>query len=86
MRSFRDGYYRAGMPWLLKGLLLAAKSKKGRELLFAASLIAIETARSKRARKMYATAWNLAKGRRSREVAADTARKITRRVKRAATP
>jgi hypothetical protein len=44
------------MPWILKGLFLLAKSRKGRELLFAAGLGIIELAQSDSARKMYAKA------------------------------
>jgi hypothetical protein len=44
------------MPWIVKGLLLLAKSRRGRELLLAAGLGAIELARGERARKLYAKA------------------------------
>jgi hypothetical protein len=44
------------MPWIVKGLLLLAKSRRGRELLLAAGLGAIELARGERARKLYARA------------------------------
>ena len=49
------------MPWLLKALLLALKSRRGRELLFAAGLGAVEAARSERARGLYARAANAIK-------------------------
>jgi hypothetical protein len=49
------------MPWLVKGLLLALKSKRGRELLFAGALGAYELARSERARKVYAKTWSTAR-------------------------
>jgi hypothetical protein len=42
------------MPLLLKALLVLAKSRRGRELLFAAGLAAGELARSDRARRLYA--------------------------------
>ena len=41
------------MPWIIKGLLLVAKSRRGRELLFAVGLTAVEIARSERARALY---------------------------------
>ena len=44
------------MPWIVKGLLILAKTRKGRELLFAVGLTAIEVAQSDRARKLYAKA------------------------------
>ena len=49
------------MPLILKGLLLAMKSRRGRELLFAGALGAFELARSDRARKLYAKAWSTAR-------------------------
>ena len=42
------------MLWIVKGLLVLAKTRRGRELLFAAGLTAIELAQSDRARKLYA--------------------------------
>jgi hypothetical protein len=44
------------MPWILKGLLLVARSKRGRELLFAGALAVVEAAQSERARKLYGRA------------------------------
>ena len=44
------------MPWLVKALFILAKSRKGRELLFAAGLTAAELARDERARNLYAKA------------------------------
>jgi hypothetical protein len=45
------------MPWLVKALLLALKTKRGRKLLLAGGMGAIDLARSKRARELYARAW-----------------------------
>jgi hypothetical protein len=70
------------MPWLLKGLLLAAKSKRGRELLFAGALGAFELARSDRARKLGAKAWGAASDPDRRQAAADGLRKAAKRIKR----
>jgi hypothetical protein len=50
------GGYDVGMPWIVKGLLMLAKTKRGRELLFTAGLAAIELSRSERAKKLYAKA------------------------------
>ena len=44
------------MPWIVKVLLLVAKSQRGRELIFAAGLTAIEISRGDKARKLYAKA------------------------------
>jgi hypothetical protein len=44
------------MPWILKGLLILVKTRKGRELLFTGALIAAELAQGKEARKVYAKA------------------------------
>jgi len=52
------------MPWILKALLLVARSKRGRELLFAGALGAVELARSERARRLYGKARSLAFARR----------------------
>jgi hypothetical protein len=47
------------MPWLAKALLLALKTKRGRALLFAGGMGAIDIARSKRARELYGRAWKV---------------------------
>jgi len=70
------------MPWLAKALLLALKTKRGRELLFAGGTGAIEIARSKRAREFYARAGELATDPRPRQKAAGLARTAAGRVKR----
>jgi hypothetical protein len=44
------------MPWLIKGLLVLLKTRKGRELLFTAGLAAVELAQREQARKLYARA------------------------------
>jgi hypothetical protein len=51
------------MPWLVKALLLALKARRGRELLLAGGIGAVDIARSKRARELYARAWDVAAGR-----------------------
>lgn len=53
------------MPWLVKGLLLAFRTKRGRQLLLAGGMGAIEIARSKRARDLYGRARRLATNRRA---------------------
>ena len=44
------------MPWIVRGLFLLAKTRRGRKLLLAAGLGAIDLARSDRARKLYESA------------------------------
>jgi hypothetical protein len=43
------------MPWILKALFILARSRRGRRLLFAAGVAAIELAQGDRARKLYAS-------------------------------
>ncbi|HEY3551419.1 MAG TPA: hypothetical protein VGK69_10255 [Gaiellaceae bacterium] len=70
------------MPWLAKVLLLALKTKRGRELLFAGGFGAVDIARSKRARELYARAWEVAADPRPRRKAAGLVRNAAARVKR----
>jgi hypothetical protein len=70
------------MPWLVKALLLALKSKRGRELLFAGGMGAVDLARSKRARELYARAWEAAADPRPRQKAAGLVRTAAARVRR----
>ena len=44
------------MLWIVKGLFILAKTKRGRGLLFTVGLAAIELARGDRAQKLYAKA------------------------------
>src|SRR5690242_14149398 len=44
---------RSSMPWILRGLFLVARTKRGRELLFAGLLAALDVAQSRRARRLY---------------------------------
>lgn len=70
------------MPWLAKVLLLALKTKRGRELLFAGGIGAVEIARSERARRFYARTWEVAADPRARQKAARLARSAADRIKR----
>jgi hypothetical protein len=69
------------MPWLAKALLLALKTKRGRELLFAGAVGTIEIARSDRARRLYAEAWEAAAVRRRSRTAADLIRRTAGRAR-----
>jgi hypothetical protein len=44
------------MPWIVKGLVVLARTRKGRKLLLAAGLGLLDLAQSEQARKLYATA------------------------------
>jgi hypothetical protein len=72
------------MLWLVKVLLLALKTKRGRELLLAGGVGALDIARSKRARALYARAWEVAADPRPRQKAAGLVRNAAGRVKREA--
>lgn len=50
------GGYRTRMPWIIRGLFVLAKTRRGRRLLLAAGLGAIDLAKSDRARKLYESA------------------------------
>jgi len=67
------------MPWLAKVLLLALKTKRGRELLFAGGMGAVEIARSERARGLYARAWDMATDARPRQKATEVVRNAAAR-------
>ena len=54
------GRYLVAVPWLIKALLLAAKSRRGRRLLVAGVVGAFELSRSAKARKVYAKTWRAA--------------------------
>jgi len=68
------------VAWVVKGLLLVGKSKRGRELLLAGALAAVELAQSDQARKLYAKAGKAARDPRARE-AAEAVRKAAQRVR-----
>ena len=44
------------MPWILKGLFVLVKTRRGRKVLVAAGLGAADLVRSDQARKLYANA------------------------------
>jgi len=49
------------VPWLIKALLIAAKSRRGRRLLLAGVVGAFELSTSAEARKAYAKTWSAAR-------------------------
>jgi hypothetical protein len=66
------------VPLLVKVLLLAARSKRGRELIFMGLLGAIEAARSEQARKALREGRRLATGPQARSVGRAAVRAGTR--------
>jgi hypothetical protein len=70
------------MLWLLKGLLVALKSRRGRRLLFLGVTGAIKLVRSERARVAYAGALKVAMDPRPRRTATATARRLGAKLKR----
>jgi hypothetical protein len=51
------------MPWILKGLFVLIKTRRGRKLLFAVGVAAFELVQSDRARTLYGKALASAKSR-----------------------
>jgi hypothetical protein len=70
------------MPWLAKALLLVLKTKRGRELLFAGAMGALEIARSNRVRELYIQAKEVTADPRPRQKAAGLVRNAVDRVKK----
>lgn len=70
------------MPWLAKALLLALKTKRGRELLFAGGVGAIELVRSERARQLSASVRKVAADPRPRQKAARLVRNAAGKFRR----
>ena len=70
------------MPWLAKALLFALKTKRGRELLFAAALGAVEIAQSEPARTLYAKARKAADDPRPRQKASRLVRTVAAKARR----
>lgn len=44
------------MPWIVKGLFILAKTRRGRQLLLAAGVGVVELAKSDQARRLYESA------------------------------
>ena len=70
------------MPWIVKGLFILAKTRRGRELLFAAGLAVIELAQSDRARKLYAKARTSVTDPALRQTLARNARRAAQAIRR----
>ena len=70
------------MPWLLKGLFVLLKTKKGRELLFAVGLGAFELAQGERAQKLYSKVQTSVNDPAVRQKVTEGARKVARTIRR----
>ena len=70
------------MPWLIKGLFILAKTRKGRELLFTATLAVVELAQREQARELYAKARTSVNDPAVRQTLARNARRAARMVRR----
>ena len=69
------------MPWIVKGLFILIKTRRGRELLFAAGLAVIELAQDDRARKLYARAQTRVSDSTATRVLARNARRAVRAIR-----
>lgn len=78
----RLGVLSALMPWIVKGLLILAKTRRGRKLLFAVGLTAIDLAQSDRARRLYAKARTSVNDPAVRQTVTRRARKIAQAIRR----
>ena len=69
------------MPWIVKGLFILIKTRRGRELLFAAGLAVIELAQDDRTRKLYAKAQTRFNDATATQVLARNARRVARAIR-----
>jgi hypothetical protein len=67
--------------WILKGLLVLAKTRRGRKLLFAGALAASELAQGERARKLYAKALNTVNDPAVKETVTRSARRVAQAIR-----
>jgi hypothetical protein len=69
------------MPWLVKALFVLAKTRRGRKLLFAVGVAAIELAQSDRARKLYAKARTRVDDQAVRQTVTRSARRVAQAIR-----
>jgi hypothetical protein len=67
--------------WILKGLFVLAKTRRGRKLLFAGALAASELAQGDRARKLYAKALSTANDPAVRQTLTRSARRVAQAIR-----
>lgn len=70
------------MPWILKALLVLVKTRKGREILFAVGLGAIELAQGERAQKLYSKVQATVNDPAVRQRVTQSARRVVRTIRR----
>lgn len=70
------------MPLIVKALLVLAKTRRGRKLLFFVGLTAIDLAQSERARKLYAKARASVNDPAVRQTVTRRARKVAQAIRR----
>jgi hypothetical protein len=70
------------MPWLLKGLFVLMKTKRGRKLLLTVGLGAVQVAQSDRARKLYERARAMVDDPTLKQKASRRARKVVQSIRR----
>jgi hypothetical protein len=69
------------MPWIVKGLFILAKTRRGRQLLFTVGLAAIELARGDRARKLYARARTSVNDQAVKQTVRQSARRVAQAIR-----
>ena len=69
------------MLWIVKALFLLAKTRKGREALFAVGLGVIEVARGDQARKLYAKARSVVDDPTLKQKVSRSARKVAQTIR-----
>jgi hypothetical protein len=69
------------MPWLVKALFVLAKTRRGRKLLFAVGVAAIELAQSDRARNLYAKARTRVDDQAVRQTVTRSARRVAQAIR-----
>jgi len=69
------------MPWIVKGLFILVKTRRGRKLLFAAGLAAVELAQGDRAQKLYAKARASVDGQAVRQTVTRSARRVAQTIR-----
>jgi hypothetical protein len=67
--------------WILKGLFVLAKTRRGRKLLFAGALAASELAQGERARKLYAKALSTVNDRAVKQTVTRSARRVAQAIR-----
>jgi len=70
------------VPWLLKGLFVLVKTRRGRKLLLTVGLGAVQVAQSEQARKLYERARAMVEDPTLRQKASRRAKKVVQAIRR----